>query len=435
MKDMNNPFDNKIKESLENFEMPYDAGAWTALEQQLPAATGGAAGAGLGWKAVAVVAVIATTVATALYLNQDNEPLVDMVPIEELIEASKLPVQAESKEETNTSTAKKPVTIPNEIAERQSQPPISTDNTYNVAVEEAEKPATENASDEKIQTTSIVETTEVSSSEKNRHSEAVAVNAKPFIVKFIPSAVTVCAGENVSFINESSDRSARMSWDFGDGTTSSETDAAHNYVLPGNYTVNLTGSSTDREAVHSVSVIVNAAPMPMLSFEQKLEGFETIPLYRFATTVQPNETVIWNFSDGTRIEGSSAEHLFRKEGTSTAKLTVTNNLGCSTSVNREFEMRDPFILLAPTGFTPDGDGLNETFMPQVLVDMGVGFLLTIKNARGQEVYRTGNAQEPWNGSLNNNGSKLEAGIYVWTVVLKENIAKNKVFKNTINLQR
>ena len=71
---MSNSFDNKIKEGLENFEMPYDAGAWAQLAEQLPV-TGGAASGGsqFGWKAVAVIAVLVTTVATAWYMTDNKE--------------------------------------------------------------------------------------------------------------------------------------------------------------------------------------------------------------------------------------------------------------------------------------------------------------------------------------------------------------------------
>lgn len=54
---MSNKFDDKIKEALENFEMPYDAGAWAQLEQQLPASSPPPA-SNRFWKIAAAIAVI-----------------------------------------------------------------------------------------------------------------------------------------------------------------------------------------------------------------------------------------------------------------------------------------------------------------------------------------------------------------------------------------
>ena len=54
---MSNSFDDKIKESLENFEMPYDANSWTEFEKPLPQGGCSAISSSqFGWKASALVA-------------------------------------------------------------------------------------------------------------------------------------------------------------------------------------------------------------------------------------------------------------------------------------------------------------------------------------------------------------------------------------------
>jgi hypothetical protein len=74
-------------------------------------------------------------------------------------------------------------------------------------------------------------------------------------------------------------------------------------------------------------------------------------------------------------------------------------------------------------------------MPGALADMGVSFGMVILDQKGQEVFRTSSSSEPWNGKANNNGRKLDAGIYVWTVVLKKEIVTKKTFSGTITLLR
>ena len=104
-------------------------------------------------------------------------------------------------------------------------------------------------------------------------------------------------------------------------------------------------------------------------------------------------------------------------------------------MNQDFTT-EKFNLLAPTAFTPDGDGINETFIPKALPEMCLAFEMTIQNPKtGQIVFRTEEASNQWNGTLNNSGVELENGIYVWTVVLKENVVENRVFSETIQLQR
>ena len=74
-------------------------------------------------------------------------------------------------------------------------------------------------------------------------------------------------------------------------------------------------------------------------------------------------------------------------------------------------------------------------MPAALPVMNVRFQMVIRDQTGQIVYETSNANEPWNGRLHNNGRPLDAGIYVWTVIIKDDIINKKDFNGTITLKR
>ncbi len=431
---MSNPFDNKIKESLENFEMPYDAAAWTELSGQLPAAGGSsAASSQIGWKAAAALVAVVATVATVWYFSGTST--------------------TEIAENGVTEEAVVPESV---VITNNEAPVFIEENSEKSALVDAEETATEKNATENQEykaeqpvpaTKKIPAPTEkkesVSKSESATNEDSDNVNAQPAVfstekaltASFIPSSVNLCVGEDITFINETSDKSATMSWEFGDGTVDTELNPAHNYVQPGHYTIKLLANNGSKTAEYSVNVTVNPTPMPIFTAERKLDGYTAIPLYSFSTAVQPNQNAVWSFSDGSVIAGTSVNHLFRDAGVSTAKLTVTNNFGCSSSMDQTYETAD-FNLLAPNTFSPNGDGINESFIPAALPVMGVAFEMSITNPRtGEVVYRTGNAAEGWNGNLNNAGTKLESGIYVWTVVLKDNVLKDKVFNGKINLTR
>jgi uncharacterized protein HemX len=78
VKDTNsNPFDDQIRQSLEGFEMPYNAAAWTQFEAMLPAQPTPSAG-NAGWlKGAAAVALIAAAgaVVYTLWPAQPNAEL------------------------------------------------------------------------------------------------------------------------------------------------------------------------------------------------------------------------------------------------------------------------------------------------------------------------------------------------------------------------
>ena len=247
--------------------------------------------------------------------------------------------------------------------------------------------------------------------------------------------IKVCVGEEVSFINESSDLKAKMIWDFGDGTSSQELNPSHFFVAEGNFEVKLRTEKGSTSADRMINVTVNPVPVADIDASLVKNGFGAIPFYRFETVLKLNETAFWSFTDGSKAQTPVVKHLFRDAGKQEATLTVKNSFGCSNSDQWETENRKAFQLLAPTGFRPDGDGNNEVFIPGALADMDVPFEMIIQDNKGQEVYRTSNASEPWNGKLQNNGNKLVAGIYVWTVVLKEEILLKKTFTGTITLLR
>lgn len=70
------------------------------------------------------------------------------------------------------------------------------------------------------------------------------------------------------------------------------------------------------------------------------------------------------------------------------------------------------VLVAPTAFTPDGDGLNDKYFPHL-----TGFEL--RHIRFQVFDRwghmlfTSNSQEGWDGTLGLGGAALPQGVYVW----------------------
>jgi len=433
---MSNPFDNKIKESLDKFEMPYDANAWAEFEKQLPQGGGAAtSGTQFSWKAAALVAVLAVSVATIWYLNADKEVATsDSVVTEQVevtqeqpfvieenaVEVSEPAVLAEKS--TTVSNSEKPrIAGSKAVGEEENETTIETKTTN---LENAENAVNSHVPNPENKTTPTTEKT-----------TPVKGDAKPLVARFNISSLNTCVGQEVSFLNESSDLKAKMFWDFGDGTVSNELNPSHLFMTSGNYEVTLRAERDSRSADRMISVTVNPAPRADIEASLVKEGYEAIPFYRFETVLKPNETAFWSFTDGSNAQTAVTNHLFRNAGKPEATLTVKNSFGCSVSDKWNSENRKAFQLLAPTGFSPDGNGNNEVFIPSALPEMGVPFEMVILDQKGQEVYRTSNTSEPWNGKLQNNGNKLDAGIYVWTVVLKEEIARKKTFTGTIKLLR
>ncbi|MBK9273062.1 MAG: hypothetical protein IPM49_00795 [Flavobacteriales bacterium] len=75
---------------------------------------------------------------------------------------------------------------------------------------------------------------------------------------FLPSATSTFTGEPVEFFNLST-WGAQVTWDFGDGATSTDTEPIHTYTVPGVYTVTLTVSLDGCTAVSTQELIVDVS--------------------------------------------------------------------------------------------------------------------------------------------------------------------------------
>ncbi len=88
-------------------------------------------------------------------------------------------------------------------------------------------------------------------------------------------------------------------------------------------------------------------------------------------------------------------------------------------------------IYVPTGFTPNGDGVNDIFRP-----LPVGMTLEsfrIFNRWGQQIFQTNAYLKGWDGRRG--GSMAEVGTYIWVVTGKDQSGKYVERKGTVTLLR
>jgi PKD repeat protein len=125
---------------------------------------------------------------------------------------------------------------------------------------------------------------------------------------------------------------ASYSWNFGDGSTSSEVVVSHTFEDAGTFIVILTvtdyfGNSDIATKVITVGVgavgaVIVTTPSPATGFIPFTVGFDAS-----GSTVAspPIVSYAWDFNDGTTATGKYAVHQFTIVGTYLVKLTVTDS--------------------------------------------------------------------------------------------------------------
>ena len=118
----------------------------------------------------------------------------------------------------------------------------------------------------------------------------------------------------------------------------------------------------------------------------------------------PNASYLWQDSS------ASSTFTVEEEGIYSVQVTVNN---CSKSDTVEIESMDCDIKFEmPNVFTPNGDHLNDFFVPKESFNITSAVLL-IYNRWGQKLFESDNLQKGWDGK--SNGRDCSDGTYYWIV--------------------
>ncbi|TXS91223.1 PKD domain-containing protein [Parahaliea maris] len=163
---------------------------------------------------------------------------------------------------------------------------------------------------------------------------AVAAFSPPYSITTAP--VTVGFSGEQSSDPDGNVGDLAWDWDFGDGNTGSGATTSHQYTLSGTHTVTLTVTDSDNLSdTDTLQVdIINQAPVASISADV-LEG-ETPHTVQFDASLSndPDGSIssyLWQFGDGAQSSEAAPTHEYQSQGVFNASLTVTDNLGASSS--------------------------------------------------------------------------------------------------------
>ena len=265
----------------------------------------------------------------------------------------------------------------------------------------------------------------------------VTVIAEPAI-DFQAGPWTGCPPHSVSFTNMSTTETATTyTWDFGDGSTSNAVSTSHMYMSPGVYPITLTmetGGYCVRTLEMNGPQVVEILPVPVAAIDVTPNEVDILnPVVWVEYLGDQNVDCYYSFGDGGGIEGCNGQYIYNDGGTFTITQTVVNEFGCTNTAEGQVSVSGS-VFYAPTAFTPDGDGLNDVWLPVV---RGVSnYALRITNRWGELVFETNDPEEPWLGQMGTDGQHYcPNGVYLYRAVYFDQVGYPRVAEGHLHVAR
>jgi PKD repeat protein len=421
---MKNKFEQHIKQSLENFEADYNPADWADMQNKLSKAKPGKQNSiGKGLMIAASIVTIAGVIYYLSTLNSKNEGR-DISTT-----TSTQPIILDTKNNTRQ------IGVENKLQPTDDMQPIvkhkaekeNNSLVKNIAVE---KPTLAAQKETRVINNTPENMVPVQEKAKTSLGDDVTSNKLPITTisaSFHSRLNKVCEGAAVQFNADNNTSPCTYKWSFGDGGSSLEPNPAHVFNEAGVYAVKLIVTSVNERMRADSKNTITVIAAPLLQVNYNIAEDNNLHVNFEADGDKATEWK-WNFGDNQTSSVQNPTHTYSKKGTYTAELTAKNLVGCSSVTVKEISLKNYLNLLAPNAFSPDGNGINDTWMPVTLLNGDYVFTLTILNKAGNIVYKTADKNQPWDGQNTKTGD-----VFIWRAIVKDKSGDEMPFQGIITI--
>jgi gliding motility-associated-like protein len=245
---------------------------------------------------------------------------------------------------------------------------------------------------------------------------------------FDHSAARGCTGLRVSFQARATGPVQGYVWNFGDGTPAVNTpNPTHAFVRGGSYDVTLTVVSANGCSSSLTQTLANISdagqprllPEPPVSLIPPADTLVLVlpeaSLTLRLTEPLANPVWIWGDSTQTLETALTAVHRYRVPGTYQPAVEATEANGCSVGVLGPVVRVVLPELVIPTVFTPNNDGINDTWQPVYNGTRRLAF--QVFDRLGIRLFDSTQTSGGWDGTRA--GNPLPEGVYYYRATLDE----------------
>lgn len=446
-------FEDSLRNSMEGFEVPYNSSDWNKLTERMNKENGGGSSIGVYLGFIAGAMLLGGTLFYALSEeNTLNEgalteqitpsPIVDGAENTATVDDSKFTGSSSDLSEEKSGDELSEIVNDQDVDQTNSSSQIT--NTDVIPVHVPKKKTDAKSGSASKERSAIIEKNNPKDQPRleaiSTHNGAVTANSgqpSNSMGGFVASLNESCTGTNVTFHPEKVRKDVVYLWNFGDGSFSNKAETGHVYERAGSYEVMLSMTTTSGGQIQNEPIKDNIeifdAPKAEFGFVPRSK-LKKLPYVHFENTSRSAVRWEWNFGDGTRSNESHPDHVFKKSGTYQVTLSVVNERGCTDELTKSVVVTNDNLLKAPKTFSPNGDGVKDTFLPATLKEIDSPFKLSIYETTGSLLYTSYSTKNPWNGRIANGlGEIAPAGEYVWVVDFLDGEYKDRSFQGKTSL--
>jgi len=432
-------FEKLIRKTVDSYEAPYSEAAWAAMSKKLGPEKGGFGGwiAGIAITAAAVIFGVWYLMPEEASKNNLVETEQTNITIAKSTQAAELetvlteiPEAIVEKsgvndgiENMNVTTEDEPSSV--DLKQQSTTPVISARSNIEMnlmPLQDGNELIQIDAKDETVDTDIVVAEKEADFSKFN--------------LKAVADKMNICAGETVKLSPSIPKLKAVYQWVVDGNTLASGPYVEETFDRPGSYTVslNLLDKKSNKIVNKSEDITIKVDALPQNEIAYEFDNTLT-PTVNFTQKNTFYKSISWDLKGLHQTDMESFSFSFRNKGSYIVACQLTGENGCQSESTSVVNIENNYNLLAPSAFTPNGDNLNETFIPKALLITSSPFIMTIYDKSGKLVFETNDASQPWDGLYTRDLTPAPGGSYVWIVQLTTDQNTVETYQGQVTITR
>ncbi|MDA7744836.1 gliding motility-associated C-terminal domain-containing protein, partial [bacterium] len=186
------------------------------------------------------------------------------------------------------------------------------------------------------------------------------------------------------------------------------------------------------ESSYSDHILVLDQPLSSFALsDSRIDMFE--PYVQVTDSSEESNRIEFFLNGDFLSENRSIDLTLPDTGNYLIQQFAYNESGCMDSAFKTLRVLPDFLVFAPSSFTPNEDGLNDVWKPNVFVS--TYYSLSIRDRWGHLVSQSDNPEIGWNGLNQKQSKESPIGLYYYQMKIADHEGQLHNYAGTITLYR